>query len=133
YQANTSPDSFVDALLATVHDATGVDLTSERSDLITRYQSAGTMNESRSQGLREGTDNAAFAGAVYNPSFVLMEYFGYLRRGADPDGYAFWLNVLNNSDAGNYRGMVCSFLTSAEYQHRFGAVVTCSNSECQHP
>jgi len=59
-----------------------------------------------------------------------MEYFGYLTRGADPDGYAFWLNVLNNRDPQNYRGMVCSFLTSTEYQHRFGTVVTRSNAEC---
>jgi hypothetical protein len=61
---------------------------------------------------------------------VQMEYFGYLRRDTDADGYRFWLDVLNNRDAGNYRGMVCSFLTSTEYQRRFGTVVTRSNSEC---
>jgi hypothetical protein len=60
----------------------------------------------------------------------LIEYFGYLRRGAEPQGYAFWLNVLNSGSAGNYRGMVCSFVTSAEYQRRFGTVVTRTNAEC---
>jgi len=80
--------------------------------------------------VRELAENAAFANAAYNRSFVLMEYFGYMRRGAEPDGYAFWLNVLNNSDAGNYRGMVCSFLTSTEYQRRFGSVTTRTNAEC---
>jgi hypothetical protein len=59
-----------------------------------------------------------------------MEYFGYLRRGAEPQGYAFWLNVLNTSAAQNYRGMVCSFLTSSEYQRRFSNMVTRSNAEC---
>jgi hypothetical protein len=80
--------------------------------------------------LRAVTERSEFKSAVYNPAFVLMEYFAYLRRSAEPDGFAFWLNVLNTSDAQNYRGMVCSFLTSTEYQHRFGAVVTRSNAEC---
>jgi len=67
---------------------------------------------------------------VYNQSFVLMEYFGYLRRDMDQSGFEFWVNVLNNRDAGNYRGMVCSFLTSTEYQRRFSTAVTRSNAEC---
>ena len=57
----------------------------------------------------------------------------YLRRGSDPGGYDFWLNVLNNSgggDPGNYRAMVCSFITSREYQGRFSRVVTRTNGEC---
>jgi hypothetical protein len=53
-----------------------------------------------------------------------------LRREKDQNGYDFWLNVLNNTDANNYRGMVCSFLTSVEYQRRFGSVVTESNASC---
>src|ERR1700730_17034481 len=130
YGANTTGESFVDALLQTMRNTTQVDLSSERSNLISRYNSAATMNESRALVVRDLAENAAFASAVYNPSFVLMEYFGYLRRGAEPDGYTFWLNVLNNGDAGNYRGMVCSFLTSTEYQRRFGTVVTRSNADC---
>jgi hypothetical protein len=59
-----------------------------------------------------------------------MEYFSYLKRDADQGGYDFWLNVLNNRERGNYRGMVCAFLTSAEYQRRFAPFVTRSNSEC---
>ena len=63
-----------------------------------------------------------------------IAYFAYLRRDADTDGYRFWLNVLNesgtNGDPVNYRGMVCSFITSAEYQRRFSSVVTHSNAEC---
>ena len=88
------------------------------------------MNESRALALRDLGDNAAFSAAVYNPSFVLMEYFGYLQRGPDQGGYDFWLNVLNNCDLNNYRGMVCAFVTSTEYQRRFGTVVTRSNAEC---
>jgi hypothetical protein len=33
---------------------------------------------------------------------------------------------------GNYRGMVCSFITSAEYQNRFSGVVSQSNGDCSH-
>ena len=74
--------------------------------------------------------HAAFAAAVYNQAFVLTEYFGYLRRDPDPAGYDFWLNVLNNREPGNYRGMVCAFITSTEYQRRFSTIVTHSNGEC---
>ena len=43
-----------------------------------------------------------------------------LGRYPDLDGYDFWLNILNNAEPNNYRAMVCAFITSAEYQHRFG-------------
>jgi WD40 repeat protein len=66
----------------------------------------------------------------YNPAFVLMQYFGYLRRNVDRDGYDFWLDVVNNREPNNYHGMVCSFITSSEYQLRFGSVVTRSNADC---
>ncbi len=66
----------------------------------------------------------------YNPAFVLMQYLGYLRRDIDQGGYDFWLDVVNNREPNNYRGMVCAFITSAEYQQRFGSVVTRSNADC---
>jgi N-acetylneuraminic acid mutarotase len=66
----------------------------------------------------------------YNPAFVLMQYFGYLRRNVDPAGYAFWLDVVNNREPNNYRAMVCAFITSQEYQLRFGSAVTHSNADC---
>jgi hypothetical protein len=66
----------------------------------------------------------------YNPAFVLMQYFGYLRRNVDPDGYTFWLDVVNNREPNNYHAMVCAFITSNEYQLRFGSAVTRSNADC---
>jgi hypothetical protein len=130
YQSNTTAESFVDALLQTAHDTTGADLSGTRADFVNRYQTGNTMDESRALVVRAVAENPILAAAVYNPSFVAMEYFGYLRRGIDQGGYAFWLNALNSSSAGNYRGMVCAFITSTEYQQRFGNVVTRSNSEC---
>lgn len=66
----------------------------------------------------------------YNPAFVLMQYFGYLRRNIDQNGYDHWLDVLNNRAPNDYPAMVCAFLTSAEYQLRFGASVTRTNQDC---
>ena len=69
----------------------------------------------------------------YNPAFVLMQYFGYLRRDyviIDQDGYDFWLDVVNNREPNNYPAMVCAFITSREYQLLFGSAVTRSNADC---
>jgi Carboxypeptidase regulatory-like domain/Domain of unknown function (DUF4214) len=130
YQQNNGADSFVEALLLTMQQETGVDLSSQRTSLIARYQEGSTATESRALVVRDLIDQQAFAQAVYNASFVEMEYMGYLRRGGERSGYDFWLGVLNDSDRNNYRGMVCSFITSAEYQRRFGSVVTHSNADC---
>jgi len=70
---------------------------------------------------------ATFRQQERNGAFVLMEYFGYLRRdpNAAPDsdlgGYNFWLNKLNQF-GGNYLDaeMVRAFIISLEYRQRFG-------------
>jgi hypothetical protein len=58
----------------------------------------------------------------FNRTFVMMEYFGYLRRDPDASGLNFWLNKLNSFN-GNFvnADMVKAFITSAEYRQRFGA------------
>jgi hypothetical protein len=88
------------------------------------------VNESRAFVLRDTIDSAAFINAEYNASFVLMQYFGYLGRDADQAGFDFWLNVVNGRELNNYRGMVCAFITSREYQERFGLQLARSNSDC---
>ena len=123
YQANTTAASFVDALLQTVQ-ASGVNLSAERTNLIGAYNNAANTVDSRAAVVRSVADNATFKQAQYNQAFVLTEYFAYLRRDIDLNGYNFWLNVLNTGDPGNYRGMVCSFITSTEYQNRFSSIVT---------
>ena len=117
--------------MANVWQSTGIDLTASRELLIARYAAgAGDMTRGRSFVLRDVVDNPAVRQAQYNPSFVLMEYFGYLRRDPDPGGYSYWLDILNNREAGNYRGMACAFITSEEYQHRFSPLVSYTNSDC---
>jgi hypothetical protein len=128
YQNTDTAAGFVDALLGTLRQETGVDLTGARDDLITRYQSGGSLNESRALVVRDAIDASDFGQSVYNASFVEMQYMGYLQRGGESNGYNFWLDVMNAT--GDYRGMVCSFITSTEYQHRFSSVVSHSNAEC---
>jgi subtilisin family serine protease len=131
YLGQNNADAFVDALIATVKASSGADLSSQRATLISTYNTGGSTDQSRSLTVRAAIEDAGFKQAVYNPSFVLMQYFGYLHRNPEQGGYDFWLNVLNNKEPGNYRGMVCSFITSAEYQLRFGQTVTRSNRDCQ--
>jgi aldose sugar dehydrogenase len=124
---------FVGALLQTAHNSSGADLTALESGLRQTYSTclAGNTTQVCNAAIVDQLINSpAFSQAVYNPSFVLMQYFGYLRRDPDPNGYAFWLDVLTNREPNNYHGLVCAFITSAEYQQRFSSVVTHSNSEC---
>ena len=50
-----------------------------------------------------------------------MEYFGYLRRDPDFNGFNFWLGKLNQFN-GDYQAaeMVKAFIRSGEYRGRFG-------------
>ncbi|HEX8098143.1 MAG TPA: SBBP repeat-containing protein, partial [Pyrinomonadaceae bacterium] len=86
--------------------------------------------KTRAQVLQDLIEVRELRDREYNPAFVLMQYFGYLRRDPDEGGYLFWLDVLNNKVPGNYRSMVCAFITSAEYQLRFGSAATHCNAEC---
>jgi len=99
---------------------------------VERQQQIDAMNagKMRAQVVRDVIDISDFRTREYNPSFVLMQYFGFLRRDPDPGGYTFWLDILNNREPNNYLAMVCAFVTSAEYQQRFSPVVTRTNSEC---
>ena len=62
----------------------------------------------------------AFYDNLFNPAFVQMEYFGYLLRDPDPDGYNFWLGKLNQFGNWVDAQMVLAFISSPEYRSRFG-------------
>jgi hypothetical protein len=130
YPLTMPGEAFVDAFLHSAQQSSRVDLSSTRADLLNLYNSGANANESRRLVVRNVAEGSAFKQAQYNSAFVVMEYFGYLGRDPDRNGYDFWLNVLNDGDHNNYRGMVCSFLTSAEYQLRFSSAVTRSNQDC---
>ncbi len=130
YGSATTAESFVDALVQTVLQSSGVDLSGQRDALLASYGAGTSVAQSRSLALRSAIEESAFKQAEYNRAFVLMQYFGYLKRNPDEGGYSFWVDVLNNRVAGNYQSMTCAFITSAEYQRRFSPAVTRTNSEC---
>ena len=130
YPLTQTATQFVDALLLTVQQSSGVSLSGMRDALISEYNGQANQTAARARVARLVADASAFQSAEYNKAFVLMQYFGYLRRDIDQAGYDFWLNVITNVQPGNYRGMVCAFATSAEYQYRFGTTLTRSNADC---
>ncbi|MGB9177664.1 MAG: Calx-beta domain-containing protein, partial [Pyrinomonadaceae bacterium] len=130
YSLGLSRDQLVDALLQNVQQTSNLNLTSRRTELLAEYDAGSSQTESRARVLRKLVGYAEYQQAEYNRAFVLSQYFAYLRRDPDEDGFLFWLNVLNNAVPNNYRAMVCSFITSAEYQNRFGAAVAHTNAEC---
>ena len=130
YPLSQNASQFVDAVIQTVNTSSGVDLTSKQAELITEYNGGSSQTNSRARVTVKVVGYTEVEQAEFTRGFVLAEYFGYLRRDAEQGGYDFWVNVIDNREPGNYRGMVCAFITSQEYQERFGAIVTHSNSEC---
>jgi uncharacterized delta-60 repeat protein len=63
----------------------------------------------------------AFSDTQFNPAFVQMEYFGYMRRNEDTAGFNFWLGKLNFYGDFITAEMVRAFLLSPEYRRRFGS------------
>jgi len=106
-------DAFVDSLIS----HTGVSFNGDRNALVSGLAN-GTLT--RAAVLRQVVENEGFTRAKSNQMFVMMEYFGYLRRDPDESGYQFWLNKLNQF-GGNFEQaeMVKAFLVSGEYRARF--------------
>ena len=123
YPDSLSNENFVNKLFDTANLRPYV--AERQARIVALYSHA----ETRAEVLRDVAEFEEFKAREYDPSFVLMQYFGYLRRDPDEAGYDFWLNVLN-SQPNNYKGMVCAFITSEEYQKRFSPLVTHSNAEC---
>jgi hypothetical protein len=121
--------------------------TAERNAAIAAYGTGDTAG--RAAALKSVADSDSVFIVQYNPSFVLMQYYGYLRRNPDdaPDnsfsGYDFWLAKMNSfSVAGeNVRDetvalrrvrraeMVRAFIESLEYRGRFGGSTDKGNQQ----
>jgi uncharacterized protein YjiK len=136
YPATLDGPGFVDSVLATIKNDLGADLTAQRGALITLFNSGGrgaVLYRLADDSTTNPIDNHALIDAEYNRMFVATQYFGYLRRDADMAGYSFWLGQVNSAplrEIEKQHALVCSFITSAEYQQRFGSVMTHSNGEC---
>ncbi len=120
YPASLTPLQFVN----TLNNNAGNPLsTAERDQLVSQLTSGA---KTRAQVVRAVAEDPDLNSAEKNKAFVLMQYFGYLRRdpnvGNDTDytGYDFWLQKLNNHGGDfNAAQMVRSFIISGEYLNRF--------------
>jgi len=125
YPTSISPTEFVDRLN---QNSGGVLSPSERTTAIGLFGGASDTSNTaaRALALRRVAEDQDLYIAEFNRAFVLMQYFGYLRRnpneGQDTDysGYEFWLNKLNTFN-GNFikAEMVKAFIISSEYRNRF--------------
>ena len=125
---SNTPAQFVDALYA---NAGVTPSPAEHTSAISEFGVAPTTadNGARARVLRRVAENSTLKQQELNKAFVLMQYFGYLRRNPfDPpeptldfQGYNFWLDKLNQFN-GNFveAEMVKAFIISAEYGRRFG-------------
>ncbi|MGH9875376.1 MAG: Calx-beta domain-containing protein [Pyrinomonadaceae bacterium] len=133
YPTTMTAAQFVDKLNANTYDpqnpGAGALTQSERDALIAQLSPDPSSPTLRAQVLHAVAENGVFNARQLNKAFVLMQYFGYLRRnpndppeaGLDFAGYNFWLGKLNQFN-GNFVNaeMVKAFIVSGEYQQRFG-------------
>jgi hypothetical protein len=125
YPTSLTPGAFVDALFA---KAGVTPVGTERQDAINEFGGAGNTTDAAARGraLRRIAENSALKTNENNRAFVLMQYFGYLRRNVDegPDsdfsGWKFWLDKLN-AHGGDFHSaeMVKAFIVAGEYVNRF--------------
>ncbi|HJQ30977.1 MAG TPA: DUF4214 domain-containing protein [Pyrinomonadaceae bacterium] len=125
YPASMSGQEFAAALNS---NAGGV-LSQSELDALANAVASNNTPQGRASALRALAENAEFSRRESNRAFVLMQYYGYLRRnpndapepGLDYAGFGFWLSKLEQ-----FRGdfvaaeMVKAFITSDEYRRRFG-------------
>ncbi len=126
YPTALSPAQFVNALFVNA----GVAPTdAERQAAVAEFGGADDTSDAdaRARALRRVAESPALARAETNRAFVMMQYFGYLRRNPDetPDtdltGYNHWLGKLVEFNGDYERAeMVKAFLSSTEYRGRFG-------------
>ena len=121
YPESMTAEQYADALFRT---AGLVPTPAERQAVVDEFL---TPEHARARALRRVAESEALTRREFRPAFVLMQYFGYLRRNPDdaPDsdfsGFDFWLSKLEQFGGDYQRAqMVKAFLDSAEYRQRFG-------------
>jgi hypothetical protein len=110
------------------NNAGGVLSAAEKANLVSVLGATPADLNKRASVLRSVAEDQDLKDVEKNKAFVLMQYFGYLRRnpydppqpGLDFSGFNFWLGKLNQFN-GNFvdAEMVKAFIISAEYRQRF--------------
>jgi hypothetical protein len=128
YPASLTADQFVTQLNANAGQVLTTSDIAQLEALFGGAAASSNNNTNRASVLRQVAENATLKARESNSAFVLMQYFGYLRRNpndspdADYTGYDFWIQKLNQFN-GNFvdAEMVKAFISSSEYRHRFGS------------
>ena len=125
YPATLSPIQFVDRMFL---NAGLTPSDSERITAVNEFSGAPNTVDAaaRARALRDVAESSTLQQQEFSRAFVLMQYFGYLRRDANsgPDtdfsGYNYWLRKLDQFN-GNFGDaeMIKAFLVSSEYRQRF--------------
>ncbi|MFL6283039.1 MAG: NF038122 family metalloprotease, partial [Pyrinomonadaceae bacterium] len=124
-----TPSQFV----AKLNQNAGGVLTQTQVDSIANEMSANAANDSassaRAVAVRRVAESAELDRVEKSRAFVLMQYYGYLRRNPNdaPEnnlnfaGWNFWLTKLLQANGDAVRAeMVKAFIASTEYRQRFG-------------
>ena len=135
FPASMTAEQFADKLFA---NAGALPTAAEREPVVAAY---GVGNaQGRAAALTASLDTGAVYNRLYNPGFVLVEYFGFLRRDPDdaPDtdmsGHDFWLGKMDSFTAAGEDArlepdafgrikrseMIRAFIVADEYRKRFG-------------
>ena len=114
FPTTLTPTQFVTKL----YDRAGVADSTARTAAV---QALTNGTKTRADVVYDLVELAGFQSQEYNPAFVRMQYFGYLRREVEADGFNYWMNVLTNLSPNNYQAMICAFVNSKEYQLRFNS------------
>jgi hypothetical protein len=100
----------------------------ERQALVSLLAANPDSARLRADALKAVADNPRLQEQERSKAFVLMQYFGYLRRNPDDapelnrdfSGFSFWLGKLDDNGGDFIRAeMVRAFIESAEYRQRF--------------
>ncbi|HEX3557958.1 MAG TPA: hypothetical protein VHU19_02065, partial [Pyrinomonadaceae bacterium] len=124
YPLSLTPAQFVDKLNA---NAGGVLTQAQRDQFVAQLNASPDVAGARASVLRAVAENPVLKTNEFDRAFVLMQFFGYLRRNpndapdSDYTGYDFWLTKLDQFN-GNFTNaeMVKAFISSTEYTNRFG-------------
>jgi hypothetical protein len=120
-----TPAQFVDKLRTN----TGPALTQAERDQLVGELTANNTMAGRASVLRKAAEDTTLQANEKNRAFVLMQYYGYLRRNPDDSpevgnnfgGWKFWLDKLNQFNGDFIQAeMVKAFIISNEYRLRFG-------------
>jgi hypothetical protein len=125
FPAGTGAEAIVDQLF---QNAGLVPLAAERQALVAELSADPDSAALRAGVLRKVAESPALVRQEFRKAFVLMQYFGYLRRNPDdaPEqnrdfaGYNHWLTKLEENDGDFHKAeMVRAFIESIEYRQRF--------------